>query len=776
MTDSSRPRPFAFSLAALAFALLFVATDGARAQTPAARPAATYVGTPACAQCHAKVFDAWRGSQHDRAMAEAGEKTVLGNFANVTFAGGGETARFFRRDGKYVVNTRGPDGKPADFEIRYTFGVHPLQQYLIALPGGRLQALGIAWDSRPKAAGGQRWFHLYPDRKPKPGDPLHWTGIDQNWNYQCADCHSTNLRKNYDEASHTFKTTWTDIDVGCEACHGPGSTHVAWANAKPETRSADPTKGLTVALDERSGVTWSIDAASGNAARSKPRVSSREIETCARCHSRRGQFSDAWTPGQPIGDGFRVALIEPGLYYPDGQIRDEVYNHGSFLQSRMHAKGVTCSDCHDPHTQKPRAPGNAVCGQCHAPGRYDVAQHHHHAPGTPGAACANCQMPTTTYMVVDPRHDHSMRIPRPDRTVTMGVPNACDRCHAKQGAKWAAAAVARWYPSPKPGYQTFAEAFDAGDRGAPGAAAKLAALATDRAQPAFVRASAIPRLAANPGPSTREAITKALDDPDPLVREAAARTLRDADPALRARLLPPLLGDPVRAVRMEAARGLAGNAAWRASAADQARFATAQDEYITALRFNADRPEAQTELGALDLAQGRPDAAIDAYRRALALDPTFVPAAVNLADLYRSRGLEKDAETVLAAAVKANPGAAAPRHALGLSYARQKRMPEALAALAEAARLAPDDARYAYVHAVALHDSGRRDDAIKALDRGLNRHPYDRDMLFAAAMYEREAGNAAGAARNVRILLELEPGNADLQKLARDLDRRGGKR
>jgi tetratricopeptide (TPR) repeat protein/cytochrome c553 len=757
------------ALAAVAFAFPLAATDGALGQTIAAPASASYVGTPACATCHAKAFEAWRGSQHDRAMAEAGEKTVLGNFANATFAGAGETARFFRRDGKYFVNTRGADGKPVDFEIRYTFGVYPLQQYLVALPGGRLQALGIAWDARPRTEGGQRWFHLFPEGKPKPGDPLHWTGIDQNWNYQCADCHSTNVRKNYDDASRTFRTTWTDIDVGCEACHGPGSNHVAWANAKPEARTADASKGLTVSLDERSGVTWSIDAASGSAARSKPRASNREIETCARCHARRGQFTDAWTPGQPIGDGFRLALIEPGLYYPDGQMRDEVYNYGSFLQSRMHSKGVTCSDCHDPHTQKLRAPANAVCGQCHAPGRYDVAQHHHHAPGTPGAACANCHLPTTTYMVVDPRHDHSMRIPRPDRTVAMGVPNACDRCHAKQGAKWAAAAIARWYPSPKPGYQSFAEAFDAGDRRAPGAAARLAALVTDPAQPAFVRASAIPRLPANPGSSTLDAIAKSLNDPAPLVREVAARTVREADPALRARLLPPLLGDPVRAVRMEAARGLAGNRSWRASAADQARFAAALDEYVAALRFNADRPEAQVDLGSLQLALGRQDEAIASLRRALAIDPTFVPAAVNLADAYRARGLEKDAEAVLAASIKANPGVAAPRHALGLSLARQKRMPEAIAALGEAARLAPDDARYAYVYAVALHDAGRRVDAVRALDRALARHPYDRDMLLASALYEREAGNAGAAAKRVRTLLELEPGNAELQQLAREI-------
>ncbi len=703
-------------------------------------------------------------------MAEASESTVLGNFANARFTKGSIATRFFRRDGKYLVNTDGPDGKLADFEIRYTFGVYPLQQYLIALPGGRLQALSIAWDSRPKAEGGQRWFHLYPDRRVNAGNPLHWTGIDQNWNYQCADCHSTNLRKNFDEPTRTFRTAWSEIDVGCEACHGPGSNHAAWAKMAADTRRADATMGLTVVLNERSGITWPIDPTSSNAARSRPRTSYLEVETCARCHARRGQFSDTWTPGRPLGDGFRVALIEPGLYYPDGQMRDEVYNYGSFLQSRMHAKGVTCADCHEPHSQKLRAPGDAVCGQCHAPGRYAATTHHHHRPGTAGAACTACHMPTTTYMVVDPRHDHSLRIPRPDRTIALGTPNACGSCHAKQGPKWAADAIARWYPERKPGFQTFAEAFAAGDRGAPGASGKLAAIVNDAAQPPFVRASAIPRLARNPGPATLPALTKALGDGDSLVREVAARTLRAADPSLRARLLPQLLSDPVRSVRMEAALGLAGAPERRPGAdVDRARFEQALEEYKAALRFNADRPESQAEMGSLLLARGRADEAIAAFRRALELDPTFAPAAVNLADLFRSHGLEPEAEAVLAKAVKADPTAPAPRHALGLSFARQKRTPEALAALGEAARLAPDNARYAYVYGVALHDAGRRAEATKVIESALARHPYDRELLVAAASYDHEAGNGPRATKRARVLVELDPDDPNTQRFAREM-------
>jgi len=733
-------------------------------------PAPDYVGGAACASCHAKEHQAWQGSHHDRAMAAASEATVLGNFANAKFNHAGVTSTFFRRDGRFFVNTDGPDGRLADFEIKYTFGITPLQQYLVELPGGRLQALGIAWDARLAKDGGQRWFHLYPDRKLKAGDPLHWTGIDQTWNYQCADCHSTNLRKNYDEKSNSYATKWTDINVTCEACHGPGSNHVAWAKKDGDWQKHQGAgKGLAVRLDERRGVGWAIDAQTGNAVRSQPRESSREIETCARCHARRGQFTDAWHAGNRLADGYRASLIEPGLYWDDGQQRDEVFNYGSFLGSRMHAKGVTCSDCHDPHTGKLRAPGNDVCGQCHAPGKYDAASHHHHKVGSKGAECAACHMPATTYMIVDPRHDHSFRIPRPDRTASLGTPNACNKCHANSKPEWAAAAVGKWYPQPKPGYQTFAEAFAAAERGAPGAQRALLEVAEDRGLSGYVRASAIRRLGRYLSPATLPAVRRALGDPDAQVRAAAVSAVVLADAGTRAQLLPPMLGDPVRQVRMDAARALAGEPEARLSPQDRARFATALDEYAAAEGFNADRPEGRANLGNLYALQGRHEEASTAYRAALALDPTFVQAALNLADLQRSRGLEDEAEKTLRDALKREPRSAPAHFALGLSLTRQKRSAEALKELAEAAKLAPENTRFVYVHAVALNDAGKGGEARRELEGALKRQPYERDLLLALALFERDAGNRARALGHAQRLAELEPESPQVQQLVREL-------
>jgi len=673
-------------------------------------PAPGFVGSGACATCHADQHALWQKSQHALAMQEATPATILGD------------------TGKAVVG---------DFDFRYTFGIAPLQQYLVPFPGGRLQALGIAWDSRPAASGGQRWFDLYPGQDLKPGDPLHWTGIDQNWNYQCADCHSTNLRKNYDSQAGEYKTTWSEISVGCEACHGPGSNHVDWARDPDGWRNVNESKGLTVALDERRGIAW-ITTTTGSATRSAPRTEAREIATCARCHARRGQYSDDIHAGQNWLDAFRPALLEPGLYHADGQQLDEVYTWGSFIQSRMYAAGVTCADCHDPHSGKLRAQGNAVCAQCHEPAVFDATSHHHHPADSPGAQCTSCHMPATTYMVVDPRRDHSLRIPRPDRSVTIATPNACNGCHEDRDAQWAAEAVLGWYPQRKSGYQTFAEAFVIADQGNPAAVGPLLDLGEDQRQPALVRASAIARTARFPEAAAAGAVARALGDSDALVRSAAVEAIASSDAATRANRLTGMLKDPVRLVRMAAARALAGEPERLLPAGARDRFTAALDEWIAAQRFNADRPEALTSLGALNVERGALDEATTLFRQSIALDPTFIQASVNLADVYRARGNEAEAERILREALTRNPDAAAVHHALGLSLIRQGRTPDALAALGNARRLAPENPRFAFVHAVALHDMGKPVAAISSLKEALSRHPYDRDMLAALAAYEQE--------------------------------------
>ena len=446
------------------------------------------------------------------------------------------THALLHSDEKYLVETDGPDGALETFEVKYTFGVDPLQQYIVEFPDGRLQALSLAWDTRPKEQGGQRWFHLYPNEEIKHDDVLHWTKLNQNWNFMCAECHSTGVHKNYNAAKDRFATTWSEISVGCEACHGHGSRHVAWARDQqswwPFAKQNDRTRGLLVRFDERHDVVWRHDPSTGKPQRNfTPALVRKEVETCGLCHARRSEFSEDWIPGRPLSDTHVVSPLTRGLYYPDGQMRDEVYNYGSFKQSKMFAAGVTCSDCHEPHAAKLRVTGDGVCLQCHTPDKYAASTHNRHNGANPPLACASCHMPVRTYMVVDRRHDHSFRIPRPDLSVKLGTPNACTDCHADKSPEWAANAIESWYGPNRMGFQKYAQAFHAAWSDQPNAETLLAAVASDHETPAFARASALTELAAHVSPANVNLATSGISDPDPMVRIGALDMLEGMPPS-----------------------------------------------------------------------------------------------------------------------------------------------------------------------------------------------------------------------------------------------------
>jgi Tfp pilus assembly protein PilF len=707
-----------------------------------------YIGGERCAECHEAEAEAWRGSHHDLAMAEATEATVLGDFDDAEIEAHGVTSRFYRRDGGFFVRTDGPDGALHDYRIRYTFGWYPLQQYLIEFPRGHVQSLGLAWDSRSRDEGGQRWFHLYPNEDAMDHrHTLHWTRRDQTWNYQCAECHSTDLRKNYDATTDSYRTSFEEINVACEACHGAGSRHLVWAEAAAQdpARQDDPDKGLVVDLADRDGGTWLIDEASGKPRRSKPRQSHAQIELCARCHSRRGQIWADYEPGKPLGDTHRLALLDEHLYFPDGQIKDEVYVYGSFIQSSMHEAGVTCSDCHEPHNLRLRAEGNGVCGRCHLPDRYDSPDHHHHESGTDGAACIACHMPQRVYMVNDWRADHSMRVPRPDLSLSLGTPNACTVCHADQTVQWAADAVAAWFPDSPHRGPHFGEALHAAASGAPDAGERLVALAADRSQPGIARATAVDRLRDHAQPQHLFTVGRLLGDDDPLVRAAAARFLEVADVRTQVDQGWPLLDDPVRVVRIEAARVLAPLLRQRLPERFREQLTRAVQEYAESQRVNADRAESHLNLGLIALDLGEAQRAEQAYRTALRLDPTFVPGYVNLADLYRERGRDAEGETLLRTGIGLAPEDADLQHALGLLLVRQKRLDDALPLLRQASLLAQDRPRYAYVYALGLQGAGDLDQALQILARANQRHPGNREILAALVSMHREQGDAAQA-------------------------------
>jgi tetratricopeptide (TPR) repeat protein/ssDNA-binding Zn-finger/Zn-ribbon topoisomerase 1 len=694
---------------------------------------AAYVGRESCAECHPVEHELWQGSHHDLAMEPADETTVLGDFDDATFTHYGVTSDFFRQGDTFMVRTEGPDGQLAEYEVAYTFGFDPLQQYLAKLPNGRMQTLPLCWDTRPAADGGQRWFHIYPDEPIPPDDVLHWTGPAQNWNHMCAECHSTNVRKNYHAAEDHFETTFSEVDVSCEACHGPGSLHVEWA--RDGHREGDPR--LVGSVTDSVAVVWTIEPDADTAKRSVRRTSQAELETCARCHSRRAMISEDWVPGQSLMNTHRPALLTEELYHADGQILDEVYVWGSFLQSKMYREGVTCTDCHEPHAARVLAQGNALCGKCHLASKFDMPSHHFHKEGSTGASCVECHMPASTYMVVDPRRDHSLRIPRPDLSVRLGTPNACNVCHADSSYEWAAAAAEEWWgpvSSDEPAH--WAETIHAARTWQAGAGEKLVRLAADRSAPAIVRATAVMLLPRDAGAKASDAIQVALNDEDPLVRMAALGLLDSVDPMPRMQIGYRHLSDPVRSVRLEAASTLASVPPGLLPEEQRTKLDEVLEEYRAVQELNADRAEAHLNLGSLHARRGELDEAIREYRIALEIMPSFGPAWVNLADVYRQRGHEAEAERKLRAALEAVPEPADIHLALGLSLVRRGRRAEALAQFEMAAQLQPDEPYYQYVLSVALHSSGDGEAAKQILTGAHDRFPGHPDIAAFLAQLQ----------------------------------------
>ena len=737
--------------------------------------AVTFVGSKICVECHEAEGNLWLRSQHNHAMDHATDSSVLGDFDEARFEYFGVRSRFFRRDGKFFIETDGPDGELDIFEVKYTFGIDPLQQYLVEFSDGRVQALPIAWDTRQKEAGGQRWFHLYPNEEIKHGDALHWTGLNQNWNFMCAECHSTGVHKNYDPATARFSTTFAEISVGCEACHGQGSRHLAWAREQkswwPFGRKDDPNKGLPVVFDERVDITWSIDARSGKATRRiAPARLRKEVETCGLCHARRGIISEDWIPGRSLSDTHVVSTLSRGLFQADGQMLDEVYNYASFKQSRMFAAGVTCSDCHEPHGGTLRSfREGSVCLQCHSADKYAVAGHQHHEGANPKLSCASCHMPERTYMVIDRRHDHSFRIPRPDVSAKLGTSNACNDCHTDRNADWAASQIERWYGPNRKGLQNYADAFQAalGDRS--NAAALLRKVLDDHGVPAFARASALTELAPHLARSDIELARQGLLDSDPMVRIGGLNMLESLPATQIWPLVSPLLSDSILGVRIKAAEVLAAAPLASQPLADRERFDRAATEFVAAQRLNADRPEARSALGSFYARRGLYNEAQSEFRAALQLSPQYAPGAINLADLYRQQGRDEEGERVLRAAIDASPRDAALYHVLGLTLTRLKRNDEALSELRLANNLEPESARYLYVYAIALNASGHREEAIAALKEFLNKHGEHRDILLALTTFSRDAGDFVTALEYAERLAHLAPDDQNTANLVRTL-------
>lgn len=615
-------------VAALAFGL---------AGPAAAQVAPDAVGSAACAGCHAEATSGWTGSDHAQAWTLPGPETVLGDFGDVSVTHGGFTARFFRDGERYMIETEGPDGIRRPYEVVGVVGIDPLQQYLLSPEPGRTQVFDIAWD-----VAGKRWYPVFPDQLVGPGDGFHWTGPYKSWEARCAECHATNYSRNYDPQARAYAPQMTEISVGCESCHGPGSAHLDWAK-DPEGFTAAvglTAHGLTVALE------------------GKP---AGEIAVCLACHSRRESLMDGTPlPGTPYAQTYDISRLRPGTYHADGQILDEVFEGGSFLQSKMFAKGVTCSNCHDPHSGALKAEGNAVCTQCHSPAGnldfpslprqvFDGPEHSFHPEGSEGGQCVNCHMAGRNYMGIDFRRDHSFRIPRPDLTAATGAPDACTGCHADKGADWAAAEIVARFPASTHRGPHFGTTLAAGREDPVGQTAALIALAEWQG-PGIVRASALELIPALPAGPELERLAGLVADPDPLVRAAVAGSFQGLPPEQRLAVLRPLLSDPVATVRAAAGKALLD------MPGQDGELAAALEVWQGGLRNRLDMPETHLQIGGAALQRRNLALAAQAFAEAVRQDPQIPAAWSMLVQINAAAGDMDGARAALAEGIRLNPG------------------------------------------------------------------------------------------------------------------------
>lgn len=696
-----------------------------------------YVGTAKCASCHEDEHAAWSGSHHDLAMQKATPETVLGDFDNAKARYFKETVRFIRDGESFAIEALGADGKRARFPVVYTFGVEPLQQYLLEVEPGRLQSFLFAWDTRKKGEGGQRWFHLQPDEYVGPGDPLHWTAPSYNWNYSCADCHSTAVKKNYDRPSKRYATEYFEIDVGCEACHGQGSRHVELVESKAKRRPSNT--GFSRRLPAPEKRHWEFVEGRDIAVLATEQPSD-EVEACAPCHSRR---ADLGGDGLPYHDRYRLAALDELLYYDDGQIEDEVYVYGSFLQSKMHAAGVVCSDCHDGHSADLSVEGNALCTRCHQAAVFDGPEHHFHESGTPGSLCTDCHMPQRTYMAIDERADHRFGLPRPMLAASIGAPDACTGCHSKKSPAWAEAQIEKYFETRAD--DAFATVLHAARTQRPEGEPGLVELVATGAAPAIVRATALLELRNLASPALPALLMRSATDPSPIVRRAVATAARELPPEQTAEVARSLLRDPVRTVRIEAVAALLGTHAGRWKAPDRAALKSATAEYLEARAYNSDRGEGLVDLAHVALLAGDVQHAEANLREALDIDPTFTAAYVNLADLYRNQERDEEAERVLREALDSAADRASVEFALALTLVRLERHSEAMPHLRRAHEIRPEVIRFGYVYAVAQFDQGQKAASVKTLEGIRARYPASREILQLLAGYNQQMGRAKAA-------------------------------
>ncbi|WP_406684463.1 tetratricopeptide repeat protein [Seonamhaeicola sp. MEBiC1930] len=692
-------------------------------------PDSLFLGDKVCAKCHQEEVEEWSGSHHDKAMQIATKETVLGDFSDASFSSQGVYSKFFKKEGEFYVNTEGPDGKNNDYKIEYTFGITPLQQYIVKFPNGHYQCLRTAWDTEEK-----KWFDLYPDFKVVHSEWLHWSRGGLNWNNMCADCHSTNVRKNYNQNNHSYNTKYAIINVNCEACHGPGNNHVNLVNKLGDKYAS--TQGMQMTSD------------------TNPKEL---VDQCARCHMRREQYSSHFNFEGTMMDHYFPQVLTNGLYYPDGQILDEVYVYGSFVQSKMYKNNVTCTNCHNPHTLKLKFEGNALCLQCHESPKYDVTSHHFHESGSDGAQCINCHMDGKIYMGNDYRRDHSFRIPRPDQSIKYGTPNACVRCHTDKSNEWAWEHFKKNYGEPD--YTHFSDLLAPGFTGEEDGYHNLLTLAKDTIHPEIARASAVNSIANYYNTEVIDNMLQFLNDESPIVRGATIDALGEIINTDYVNYFLPLLKDRKRTVRVKAFFVISSLDELQIPEEYKEVYKKVKKEFETHLSVTSDFAGGRAKRGMYYLKKGDLLNAIKSFESALEIESLNNIIRSNLANLYYRNGQFKEAEEAFRTIISQEPEYGQTYYSFALLLGELNRTDEAITQMELAVKYMPENIRFYYNLSLLYDKVNNFKKAEGVAVKGLKIAPQNGDLLYVLTYIYQKNGQIGKALNIARQLVQLYPSN-----------------
>ena len=703
-----------------------------------------FTGPDPCEPCHTNEYHIWTRSDHCRAMMRPGRTTVFSAFSpdTVEFGYRGFSTRMVSSPDGYTMIAPGPDGVTRPYPIDLVLGIRDHQVFLTKFPDGRYQVLPSTYDMQ-----WQTWFDatdglVVSDHTLAPDEPYYWTNRNRCWNRECFDCHLSGMRKNYDPVTNTYNTTWRDLGIDCEACHGPGRPH-ARLRAIDGTRDTLEADTTLVKLQDLSPV--------------------QQVEVCGQCHARKVVLAQGYQPGDDFYEFYEIGLLDDNLVMPDGRYWGMMYDMMALMQSPCYEKGqITCTHCHDGHGTKRRNDlhefenDDQMCLPCHANHVQNPGLHAHHEPDGEGSRCRSChiQLLPGSHMELA---DHTLSIPVPENTIRYNSPNACNDCHTDQTPQWSVRWLEEWYGPDRIDRWSRAEVLFKAKNLDTAAVVPLIAMLRDTSENMIWRSNAALMLG---GFGDRRAIAPLMEymtHSNTVLRTNALQSLaKFPDERVRAALRRHILTEPNSQIRLHLAGKL--DFWWRDDlTAPERRIAQQSwEQYVRqATTVLGDWAEARRELAVAYSRRGEIQNAEREYTYALNIDSTDAQSEDGLAALYTQQERYADALVHARRAVVLDTASAAFRVNLAAAYMYVDSLARAEVEFRRVLETAPDMSVAGLNLAMLLQQQNRFREAHEVL-RGIvaqnTRNGQAQYMLGASAMQLGMRQEAAQALSNVLAL------------------------